>query len=283
MKILVVGAGKVGRALARALRAAGADVTLGRARGVERRRSFGCDLLVIAAADPWIAEVAEAVVRRVRDGDRSRRPGAVVHLAGALGVEPLAPFRSVNVPIGRMHPLLSFSGRPPSFAGATLRLGGEAGAVRVARRVAALLGMVARALPGLPDAAYHAAAALVANGAVALAGEAAALLGRYGVSRALASEMLAPLVSSVAGNLGALGLPAALSGPVRRGDVPTVIKHLAAFGRVGSLYRAVVVAQLALAREIGEADERALDALARLVRSRPQKRSKRGKPGTNRR
>lgn len=283
MNVLVVGAGKVGRALSRALRASGARVSLTRARSAATRRSFACELLVIAASDPWIADVATAVADRLHAAARAERPRAVVHVAGALGVEPLAPFRSVNVPVGRMHPLLSFSGRSPAFAGATLRLGGDAAAVRAGRRVAGLLGMVPRVLPSLPDDAYHAAAALLANGAVALASEAAVLLGRYGVSRPVAAEMLAPLLASVAANLAALGLPTALSGPVRRGDARTVGRHLAAFGPPADLYRAVVAAQIGLAREIREADPGALAAVAELVREDPQKRSKPGRSGRKRR
>lgn len=271
MRVLVVGAGKVGRALATGLRACGASVAVTRARA-RLRRDYTCDLLVIAAADPFLADVAARVAARIASS--GARPGAVVHVAGALGLEPLRPFRSVNVPVGTMHPLLSFVGRTPSFTGATLRVGGDAKAVRAARRVARILGMVPRTLPGLPDAAYHAAAALVANGSVALVSAATDLLVRHGVAPAIAPEMFAVLLRSVAANLLDVGLPNALSGPVRRGDVATVERHLDLWGERADLYRAIVSAQLAMAERIGEASGAALDALRSLSDRPPQNRSK---------
>jgi predicted short-subunit dehydrogenase-like oxidoreductase (DUF2520 family) len=287
VKVLIVGAGKVGRALHGALRARGEDATLVHARRVEGRLGFGVDLLVLAAADPFLAKVARDIVERLEDAPRAKRPGAAVHCAGGLGVEPLEAFRSVDIPAGQMHPLLSFAGPAPhssrggpgapplDFTGATMRVEGDPKAVEAARRVAVLLGMTPRRFEALPPPAYHAAAALVANGAVGLVSAASATLASHGVPPGVSADMLSKLLASVAENIARVGLPEALTGPVRRGDAPTIERHLTYLGEHADLYRAVVAAQLGMARELtqrtGGPSEPALERILQLVSAPPKK------------
>ncbi len=77
--------------------------------------------------------------------------------------------------------------------------------------------------------------------------------------------MLGPLLRSVADNVERLSLPVALTGPVRRGDAKAVERPLAVIQSrspdLVPLYRALVAAQLPLARELAEADPRAFDAI----------------------
>jgi predicted short-subunit dehydrogenase-like oxidoreductase (DUF2520 family) len=140
--------------------------------------------------------------------------------------------------------------------------------VRVARRVVRRLGMTPRTVRNLDRIAYHAAAGLVANGSAALAAAGCELLEKAGVAANVAPRMLGPLLRSVADNVERLGLPMALTGPVRRGDTGAVERHLRAIEsrspRLVPLYRALVAAQLPLARELGEGDAQAWDALASL-------------------
>jgi predicted short-subunit dehydrogenase-like oxidoreductase (DUF2520 family) len=142
---------------------------------------------------------------------------------------------------------------------------GDRAAVRLASRAARLLGMSPRTLPELDPIAYHAAAGLVANGAAALAAAGTELLGKAGVPPGTASKMLGPLLRSVADNVERLGMPNALTGPVRRGDAKAVERHLEIIASrcpdLVVLYRALVVAQLPLARRLGDADARAFEAI----------------------
>jgi predicted short-subunit dehydrogenase-like oxidoreductase (DUF2520 family) len=169
-----------------------------------------------------------------------------------------------------MHPMISFASpkAPPTLARGQVNVDGDPAAVRVATRVARLLGMSPRRLPDLDKVAYHAAAGLVANGAAALAAAGTELLGRAGVSPKLASLMLGPLLRSVADNVERLGLPGALTGPVRRGDARGVERHLAVIENrapaLVPLYRELVLAQLPLARALADADPASLDAIERL-------------------
>ena len=117
-------------------------------------------------------------------------------------------------------------------------------------------------------ALYHAAAGLLANGSAALAALSMNLLRAAGAPPNETARALGPLLRSVGDNVERLGMPAALSGPVRRGDVETVERHLAAIARVSEealdVYRAIGVAQVALSRALGEASPRDLERLSRL-------------------
>jgi predicted short-subunit dehydrogenase-like oxidoreductase (DUF2520 family) len=260
MSVFVFGAGKVGTALARALRSRGARVVLRAARrGVPRAVGADVDLVVLAVRDRDVRANAERLVGVVP------RRAAVVHVSGALDAEPLRPLRGACAGVAQMHPMISFASkaRAPALARGNMHVQGDRAAVARARRLARLLGMTARTVRGLDTVAYHAAAGLVANGSAALAAVGAELLVRAGVPRAVAPAMLGPLLRSVADNIEALGFPDALTGPVRRGDAAGLAKHLATLRdklpEAVPLYVASARAQLPLARALGDAPTASFD------------------------
>lgn len=271
--IFIYGGGKVGRGLARAIRAAGLPVTLRPARSGLPRRRIEADLVILAVRDRDIAPCAEALRER---GLVGHRKVAVVHCAGALGPEALAPVRSRAVAVAQMHPMISFASPSftPSLARGQLHVDGDPRAVRAARALGRRLGMSPRSSPALASpafdrVAYHAAAGLVANGAAALAAAGVDLLERAGIERDVAAAMLGPLLRTVAENVEVLGVPMALTGPVRRGDAGGVARHLETLRRLAPplvpLYVASGVTQLPLARALGEAPPEAFDAIEALL------------------
>ncbi len=263
--VFIYGAGKVGRGLAKALRSAGVAVTLRPARKGLPHRPLDVDLVIVAVRDGDVPRVAEGLARGLLPGPRRRV--AVVHCAGSLGPEALAPVRSARVAVAQMHPMIAFA--DPTFApglkGGQLHVDGDAHAVRVARALGKLLGFQPRTIQGLDRVAYHAAAGLVANGAAALAAGGIDLLEQAGVPRRTAAQMLGPLLRSVADNVEGLGMPRALTGPVRRGDLRGIERHLETLGRLNpkllDLYRASACAQVPHARLLGEAPPGVLDAI----------------------
>jgi predicted short-subunit dehydrogenase-like oxidoreductase (DUF2520 family) len=268
LAVFIFGAGKVGQGLARALRAAGVPVSLRAARRGLPSRRIDADLVILAVRDRDVAPTAEALRAR---GLVGHRRAAVVHCAGALGPEALAPVRGEAVAVAQMHPMISFASTSitPALARGQLHVDGDPHAVRVARALGRRLGMTPRTFPSLDRVAYHAAAGLVANGAAALAAAGADLLKRAGVDARVAAAMLGPLLRTVAENVEALGLPRALTGPVRRGDAAGVAKHLETLRRLAPalvpLYLAAGATQLPLARALGEAPPEAFDALEQLL------------------
>jgi predicted short-subunit dehydrogenase-like oxidoreductase (DUF2520 family) len=267
MRVYVYGAGKLGRSLAKRLKEAGAKVTLRAARAGLPKGRIEADVVVVAVRDRDVRPTAEAM----RDRRLIARGAVAVHVAGALDAEPLAPLREVCRGVAQMHPMIAFASPKfaPTLARGHVHVQGDAPAVARARRLAKMLGMTPRTFPKLDTVAYHASAGLVANGAAALAAIGAELLVVANVPRDVAPKMLGPLLRSVADNVEALGFPDALTGPVRRGDAAGVAKHLdilrAKLPDAIPLYLASAVAQLPLARKIGDAPPSAFDAIDEFV------------------
>ncbi|MGO8992827.1 MAG: DUF2520 domain-containing protein [Polyangiaceae bacterium] len=263
MRVFILGCGKVGRGLARALRKAGWSVEARAARAGLPTRPITSPLLIVAVRDAEVPRLCEELVARRLVGPRT----ACVHVAGARGPEMLAPLRGLTAGVAQMHPMISFADPAflPSLRRGNLHVSGDAVAVRRARAVARALGMTARTIADLDRVGYHAAAGLVANGAAALAALGATLLIRSGVAAADAPRLLGPLLRSVADNVEALGFPAALTGPVRRGDAAGLEKQLRLIEdrlpEAVPLFIAAARAQLPLARALPDASAAALDAV----------------------
>ncbi len=207
--IAIVGAGRLGTALAAALGAAGLDVRGPLGRGAD---VTGEEVVLLCVPDDEIERAATAIM-----------PGLLVgHCSGATGLAPLAPHEAFS-----LHPLMTVpaNARPALFAGAGCAVDGTTDrALAVAERLAALLGMRPTRIAEADRAAYHAAASIASNFLVALEGAAERLAATAGVDRAL----LAPLVRAAVEDWAERGAAGALTGPIVRGDEETVARQRAA-------------------------------------------------------
>ncbi|MEO8874849.1 MAG: DUF2520 domain-containing protein [Polyangiaceae bacterium] len=267
LRVVIIGAGKVGAALAREIRLRGGEVKLYPARKFEPKFPLIGDLLILAVRDRDLGPLAEKIAA---SGKLSRKM-AVVHVAGALTAEVLASLRAVSAGVAQMHPMISFASvkKPPHLEGGHVHVRGDKVAETRAKQLARALGMTPRTFENLDTVGYHAAAGLVANGAAALAAIGARILEKAGVPADIAPKMLGPLLASVADNVSALGFPNALTGPIRRGDPIGVAKHLALLEArepdAVPLFIAAGLAQIPLARAIGEAPSEAFDAIEKAL------------------
>jgi len=255
MRVAILGRGRVGGGLSKALSRAGHDVRLlpGRRPGGDLRWAR---VTVLAVPDAAIAPTAERLAPRLQPGT------VVLHCAGTRDAADLQACEAAGTQVGVMHPLISFADRrrPPPLSGATFTLTGSAAARRVATQLVRSIGAHAVTVP-VHGAAYHAAAALTANGAAALAAVSTSVLVRLSIPRRSAERALAGLLRSVAHNIEAVGLPAALTGPVARGEASTVSEHRAALARVDRqalrAYDAIVPILLVCAQDAGLSPSRA--------------------------
>jgi predicted short-subunit dehydrogenase-like oxidoreductase (DUF2520 family) len=247
--VAIIGAGRMGRGLTLALQEAGVEATL-----LDRTRrpedTLRAALVLIAVPDDGIGGVAEDLA----GGHAVDARHVVLHLSGLLDRHALRALSITGAALGSFHPLQSIA--DPSTATSRLRgafagLEGDDRALDAGERLARALGMhPVRLAPGA-KAAYHAGAVIASNYVVVLASVAERLAREAGVPPAEARALYLPLMQGTVANL-ALGPAAALTGPVRRGDVATIRRHLAALAPGDrALYRALGLVALAVAREAG--------------------------------
>ena len=248
LRFCVVGPGRLGSALARALGGAGLTVGAFGVRGgvdasstpprlplVEAARA--ADVVWLAVPDDAIAAVAAQLAQRLGPAVVGK---LAVHSSGLAGLAVLDPLRAAGARVVSLHPLQTLTGEADDdvFAGVPF-------AVTAHDETELVLGSaLVERLGGLPFALgderkplYHLAAAVASNLLVALESEAIELMNEAIGAASKASgtvaaddveglRVLAPLVRTTSANLVALGPERALTGPVARGDVSTVRAHL---------------------------------------------------------
>ncbi len=253
--ISIIGAGRLGTALGRALSAVGLSVEAVAANhGASARRAarvIGSNpralaasqldslpdskIILITTPDDVIGEVAEELGRLAKVSDKSSMVGAggrmVLHASGALSSEVLAPLREAGFAVGSMHPLVSISDRASdadTFRNAFFCLEGDRTAVSAARSIVRRLGGQSFLLSSNNKPLYHAAAVLASGHVVALFDIANEMLVQCGLSQRRARAILIPLLRSTVANLSTRSPARALTGTFARGEAATARRHLAA-------------------------------------------------------
>ncbi len=264
--VVLVGAGRAGRALAAAFRAAGlAHVLVDRTQIVEQYGTPVC------ATRADAVQRGRAILVAVRDGqldvalDELRVQDGMVAGTVVLQVsgsaEPAARERSesAGAHYGTFHPLLPLI--DPSMAsfrlqGSVIGIEGDSRAHGTAAQLAARLGATTIEIPRAERAAYHAAAVIASNFSVTLAALAEGLLSRIGVDSVAAHRAVRALMAASVENLaGAPRALDALTGPIARGDVATVRAHSTALHGLRpyhDVYEVMSRATLALMRDRGD-------------------------------
>lgn len=277
----VIGAGRVGTALAVALTRAGHRVVAASGssdpardriarflpqahhRRPEQVARLATDLLLIAVPDDALDQVVTALAEA-----GALRPGQVVsHTSGAHGLAVLAPAVAAGARPLALHPAMTFTGEPDD---ADLLTGGISFGVTAgadlrpfAVGLVADLGGTVEWIAEWDRPLYHAALAHGANHLVTLVNEALDRLRDAGV--VYPEKALAPLLRAALENTLRLG-DTALTGPVSRGDAGTVARHLDRLAAVApesvEPYRAL--ARRTADRAIAAGRLRAVDAEALL-------------------
>jgi predicted short-subunit dehydrogenase-like oxidoreductase (DUF2520 family) len=212
--IRIIGAGRVGSAIAARLRECGVAL-----------RQEGAELVLLCVPDGTIAEVARGI-----------EPGPwVAHVSGATRLSALDPHRRRF----SLHPLQTFArnGRADQFDGAFGAVTAETEEARaVAVELAETLGLRPFELADEQRVLYHAGAAIASNFLVTLR----RIAGRLVADAGAPPEALDPLMRRTIEN----GFE--LTGPIARGDWTTVEAHLQAISarrpEYERLYRALAEA-----------------------------------------
>jgi predicted short-subunit dehydrogenase-like oxidoreductase (DUF2520 family) len=210
--VRIVGPGRAGTSRALALTNAGWEVGPMLGRGDDLTcAAHGVDLLVLATPDDRIRAVARSIEP---DGAT-----VVAHLAGARGLEVLAP----HPRRAAVHPLVAL---PTPELGARRLVGGwfAVAGDPIAGEVVRALGGRSFGVDDRDRAVYHATAVIASNHLVALMGQVERLADAVGVP----AQAYLDLASDTLANVAELGAGAALTGPAARGDEATIRRHLRA-------------------------------------------------------
>lgn len=274
--VTILGAGRMGQGLALALR--GREVVLVSRRehpvpaplrlyaGTRADAVATASVVLLAVPDDAVGALAAELA--AEGSVRARQ--TVLHLSGLLNREALAPLDPTGAGLGSFHPLQTIADPASAaerLAGAYAGLEGDRRAVETGVELAQALRMVPVRLSAGGKVAYHAGATMVANYTVALCAMAQRLAEEAGVAPETASRLYLPLLAGTTANLDA-GPVAALTGPVRRGDVRTILAHLAVLSGPDALvYRLLGAEALRLARQAGLPPELA-DRVSEALRER---------------
>jgi len=246
--VAMVGAGRVGTALAVSLKRSGyaiCEIVSRDSRDSQRRArklaasaaaevttlstaQLTSNLIWLCVPDRQIANCARALAARTVWNRK-----IVFHSSGALASDQLQVLRKRGAAVASVHPLMTFvSGTVPALDGVAFAIEGDPAALRLARRIVNDLHGESFPIRKSKKAAYHAWGGFTSPLLVAalVTGEEVARLA--GLSAGQARKRMLPIVTQTLANYAALGSAGAFSGPIVRGDTEVVRQHLRVLRRV---------------------------------------------------
>ena len=241
LRVGLIGAGRAGTVIARALERAGHPcVAVDAISEAARNRAAqllpsadikdavavceAADLIVIAVPDSAIATVVQGLVS---SGAISARH-IVMHLSGAHGTAVLGPAAAVGALVIAAHPAMTLHGRSEDVARlqhCPFAITAEGNALPIAQALVIEMGGEPIVIDEPHRALYHTALAHASNHTVTLIAQSMELLAEIGVDQP--GEFLRQLVTASVDGVLRDG-DRALTGPIARGDFATVRAHLGA-------------------------------------------------------
>jgi predicted short-subunit dehydrogenase-like oxidoreductase (DUF2520 family) len=256
----LVGAGRVGRTLARLWTQSGsvrlqAVLCQSEASGQSAVRAIGAgqavtSLVDMPPADLWLLAVPDSQIAAVA-ADLAALPLAqqaalAWHCSGFLPASTLAPLQALGWAASSAHPALSFAEparAAAQFPGTVCALEGDAPAVAAARQAFEALGGRCFDLQAADKPLYHGAAVFASNFLPVLQAVAQELWQGTGVPPQWVSSLAHGFLQQVSDNVQALGPRAALTGPAARGDAAVLAQQGAAMTArdpvLGEAYRSL--------------------------------------------
>jgi len=283
MNIGIIGAGKVGIALGRTLKARGFHIAVIASRRTasldEARRYLGDEsaytldnLAVFDAADVVAVTTQDREIRKVADEAFAAGlplDGKVVfHTSGAHASTELSPLDRKGAFLGSFHPLQTFPDIDSGVAvlpETSIFIEGDEKALSVLRTLASAAGREWVLLAKEHKVLYHLSAVFVCNLLAALLHSGEAIMKRIDIDL----TPFYPIIRATLKNIEAKGPLFSLTGPVVRGDAGTIASHLDAMDgmeRQKEVYRSLSRVALEMAEERGTLTAEQIAALKALLK-----------------
>lgn len=267
----ILGAGRVGKTLARLWQQQHAFTLQGVACRTHASAQAACDFIgagtptaladlppaqvwMLAVPDSDIAAVAQQLAPQVAGWPASTPAPLVFHCAGASGSELLAPLAARGWRTASAHCILSFAQVETAlaqFPGTACALEGEASACTALQAAFTAIGAQCFTVQREHKLLYHAAAVFATNFLPVLQSVAERAWADSGVPAALLPQLRQSLLAHAVHNITALGPAAALTGPAARGDLAHIARQSQAVhqwdAEAGAAYDALSTLALQLA------------------------------------
>lgn len=214
------------------------------------------DVFLLGCADNQLADCCAELA----SSGVLRAGNVVLHCSGALSSAILQPAHERGAYIASIHPIKSFADPAQAthdFAGTFCGMEGDDAALSLLEPCFTQLGAQTFRIDATQKTLYHAASVMACNYLVALQEISIQTFAQAGVERALAMQILQPIVRGTADNVFRLGTASALTGPIARGDTQVVTRQLQALQQwqpdYAALYRLLGKTAVALSAQQGNA------------------------------
>ncbi|MCX8131064.1 MAG: DUF2520 domain-containing protein [Clostridia bacterium] len=245
MKVGIVGAGRLGFALAIALDKKGFDITGVYSKSDESAKLLcdklntslpndlaytvrNSDTVFITVPDGQIISVADAICMENETGGIAGK--TFFHCSGALSSDELTAISKLGAYTASFHPIQTFADRENSWTGLDRIFFGFEGcneAKLMAETIVLAFSSDMLVINKENKPLYHAAACIMSNYMVTLSYIAGRLFESIGINAEAGVRAFSPLLKKTVDNISLLGSFDALTGPISRGDYNVVDKHIA--------------------------------------------------------
>jgi len=264
-RVFIVGAGQVGRGLYRAFRGSGIDVVGLHGRrhtawttstGPIPRSVSDANTIILAVRDDQIDDAIAELID-TGPGNRLATGTVVLHTSGSAEPELIPRLSERGLGGGTFHPLIPFANPekvPELLKKAWIGIDGDDLARATSRRIAGHIGSRTLEIPPGGKPLYHAAAVMSSNFPVVLAELASEVLSAIGIPERSAQQAVRGLMEAAVSNLSDHSPTEALTGPLVRGEVDTILRHLAALrgdADARAVYKRLSLAALTMASQRG--------------------------------
>ena len=242
-KIAIIGIGRLGKSLARALCEVGCDVVA--LSDLDKNKAIGCakkcgdstkyyqieqiprtvTMVILTVGDDSISLLAKTISRLNIVG-----PSTVVfHTSGVASAAAMNDLKNRTNRLASVHPVQTFSGAEDDWK----RLyniyysmeGDKLALVRIKSVIAQLKGKTFL-INASDKSLYHLACVFASNYFISVISVATQIFGKLDISEQKAIQILEPLIIASADNVSKKGVASSATGPVTRGDVGTLVNHL---------------------------------------------------------
>ena len=267
LKVGLIGAGRVGIALSRALQNHGHSIVAAHAisdKSKQRVLNYlpATDLqsieklienvqtVLLAVPDDVLADLVRGIAQTIG----FKKHQFVIHTSGRFGIDVLAPATAQGALPMAIHPAMTFTGAPNDvdrIIGCPFAITTSDELLPIAAALVLNMGGREYVVAESDRSIYHAALSHAANHSSVVVNQSKEILQQIGIENP--GLFLSPLVNAAIENSLTMGIES-LTGPIVRGDVETVRSHMLSLKESDAreTYRAIAIATVGTLQKSGK-------------------------------